>query len=49
MDNALLVNIYKILVCLFNTSYTYITWAIRSSLKYLKDLNVAETFQHLIV
>jgi hypothetical protein len=49
MDNTLLVNTRKVLACLFNTSYTHIAWAIRSSLEYPKDLNVAETFQHLFI
>jgi hypothetical protein len=49
IDNTLSVNIYKALTCLFNISHTYIAWAIRSSLKYLKDLNMAETFQHLFI
>jgi hypothetical protein len=44
MDNTLLVNTCKVLACLFNTSYTYIAWAIKSSLEYLKDFNMAETF-----
>jgi hypothetical protein len=44
MDNTLSVNICEVLTCLFDTSYTYIAWAIRSSLEYPKDLNMAETF-----
>jgi hypothetical protein len=44
IDNALLVNPYKTLACLLNTSYTNIAWAIRNGLKYLKDLNIAGTF-----
>jgi hypothetical protein len=44
IDNTLLVNIYKALTYFFNTSYIYIAWAIRSSLKYFKDFNIAETF-----
>jgi hypothetical protein len=44
IDNALLANPYKAFACLLDTSYTNITWAIRNGLKYLKDLNMAETF-----
>jgi hypothetical protein len=44
IDNALLVNPYKALARLFNTSYTNIAWAIRNGPKYLKDLNIAGTF-----
>jgi len=44
MDNTPLANIREALACLFNTSYTYITWVIRSSLEYPKDLNVVGTF-----
>jgi hypothetical protein len=44
MDNTPSANTREVLIYLFNTFYTYITWAIRSSLKYLKDLNMAETF-----
>jgi hypothetical protein len=44
IDNALLVNRYKVLTCLFDISYTNIAWAIRNGPEYLKDLNVAETF-----
>jgi len=49
IDNTPLTNPRKALACLFNTSYTYITWAIRSGPEYLKDLNIAETFQHLSI
>jgi hypothetical protein len=49
IDNALLANPYKALARLFNTSYTNIAWAIRNSLKYLKDLNMAGTFQQLFI
>jgi hypothetical protein len=49
MDNTPLINIRETLACLFNTFYTYITWAIRSSLEYPKDLNMAETFQYLSI
>jgi hypothetical protein len=44
IDNALLANPYKVLACLFNTSYTNIAWAIRNSPEYPKDLNMAGTF-----
>jgi hypothetical protein len=44
IDNALLANPYKALVCLFDTSYTNITWVIRNGPEYLKDLNMAGTF-----
>jgi hypothetical protein len=44
IDNAPLANPYKALVCLFDTSYTNIAWAIRNGLKYLKDLDIAGTF-----
>jgi len=49
MDNTPLMNPRKALACLFDTSYTYITWAIRSGPEYPKDLNVAGTFQHLSI
>ena len=49
IDNALLVNPYKALTRLLNTSYINITWVIRNSLKYLKDLNIAGTFQQLSI
>jgi hypothetical protein len=49
IDNTLSANIYKVLACLFNTSYTHISWEIRSSLEYPKDLNMAETFQYLSI
>ena len=45
IDNTPLVNPYKVLTRLFNTSYINITWVIKNSPKYLKDLNIAETFQ----
>ena len=44
IDNALLANPYKALICLFNIFYTNIAWAIRNGPKYLKDLNMAGTF-----
>jgi hypothetical protein len=44
IDNALLVNPYKVLACLFDISYINIAWAIRNGLEYLKDLNIAGTF-----
>jgi hypothetical protein len=44
IDNAPLANPHKVLVCLLNTSYTNIAWAIRNGLKYLKDFNIAGTF-----
>jgi hypothetical protein len=40
IDNALLVNPYEVLACLFNTSYTNIAWVVRNSLKYLKNFNM---------
>ena len=43
-DNTLLANPYEVLTRLLNTSYTNIIWAIRNGPKYLKDLNMAETF-----
>ena len=45
IDNTPLVNPYKVLAYLFNTSYTNIAWVIRNGLKYLKDLNIVGTFQ----
>ena len=45
IDNALLANPYKVLARLLNNSYTNITWVIKNGPKYLKDLNIAETFQ----
>ena len=44
INNALLVNPHEVLVRLFDISYINITWVIRNGPKYLKDLNVAETF-----
>jgi len=44
IDNTLLMNLYKALACLFNTSHTYIAWVIRNSPEYPKDLNMAGTF-----
>ena len=44
IDNAPLVNPYEVLAYLFDISYINITWAIRNSPEYLKDLNVAKTF-----
>ena len=49
IDNAPLANPYKALARLFNTSYINIAWAIRNSPKYLKDLNMAGTFQQLSI
>ena len=49
IDNAPLVNLYKTLTCLFDTSYINIAWVIRNGLKYLKDLNIAGTFQQLSI
>ena len=49
INNTLLVNPYKILAHLLNTSYTNIAWAIRNGLKYLKDLNIIGTFQQLSI
>ena len=49
IDNALLVNPREALTCLLNTFYTNITWAIRNGPKYLKDLNIAKTFQQLSI
>ena len=45
IDNAPLANFREALTRLFNISYTNIAWAIRNGLKYLKDLNIAKTFQ----
>ena len=44
IDNTLLVNPYKALTRLFDIFYINITWVIKNGPKYLKDLNVAETF-----
>ena len=49
INNALLANPREALACLLNTFYINITWAIRNGPKYLKDLNVAETFQQLSI
>ena len=49
IDNTPLVNPYKVLARLFNTSYTNIAWAIRNGPKYLKDLNITGTFQQLFI
>jgi hypothetical protein len=49
IDNAPLANPHEVLTRLLNTSYTNIAWAIRNGPKYLKDLNMAETFQQLSI
>jgi hypothetical protein len=49
IDNTPLANPHKVLACLLNTFYTNIAWAIRNGPKYLKDLNMAETFQQLSI
>ena len=49
INNTPLANPYKALTCLLNTSYINITWAIRNGPEYLKDLDVAETFQQLSI
>jgi hypothetical protein len=49
INNTPLANTRKALTCLFNISYTHITWAIKSSPEYPKDLNMAETFQYLFI
>jgi hypothetical protein len=45
IDNTPLANPHKALAYLFNTFYTNITWAIRNGPEYLKDFNMAGTFQ----
>jgi hypothetical protein len=49
INNTLLANPYKALARLFNTFYTNIAWAIRNGPKYLKDFNIAGTFQQLFI
>jgi len=49
MDNTPTTNTREALAYYFNTSYTNIAWAIRNGPKYLKDLNMAGTFQYLFV
>jgi hypothetical protein len=49
IDNALLANPHKALTCLLDISYTNIAWAIRNGPEYLKDLNMAGTFQQLSI
>jgi hypothetical protein len=49
IDNTPLANPCEVLTYLLNTSYINITWAIRNGPKYLKDLNVAGTFQQLFI
>jgi len=44
IDNTPLINLRKALTYLFNTSHTYIAWAIRNSPEYPKDLNIVGTF-----
>ena len=44
INNAPPANSREVLACLFDIFYTNIAWAIRNSLKYLKDLNIAGTF-----
>ena len=49
IDNAPLANPYKALTYLLNISYTNIAWVIRNDPKYLKNFNIAETFQQLFI
>ena len=49
IDNTPLVNPYKVLARFFNTFYINITWVIRNGFKYLKDFNIAGTFQQLFI
>ena len=49
IDDALLANPHEALVRLFNISYINIAWAIRNGPKYLKDPNIAETFQQFFI
>jgi hypothetical protein len=44
-----LANPHKALTCLLDISYTNIAWAIRNGPEYLKDLNMAGTFQQLSI
>jgi len=44
MDNTPSTNLREALACLFDTSHTYIAWAIRNGPEYPKDLNMAGTF-----
>jgi hypothetical protein len=44
MDNTPLINTYKVLTYLFNTTHNNIAWVIRNGPKYPKDLNIVETF-----
>jgi hypothetical protein len=44
IDNAPLVNFYKVFAHLLDTFYTNIAWVIRNGPEYLKDLNMAGTF-----
>ena len=49
IDDTLLVNPREALAYLLNISYINITWVIRNGPKYLKDLNIARTFQQLFI
>ena len=49
IDDAPPANPREVLTYLLNTFYTNITWAIRNGPKYLKDLNIARTFQQLFI
>ena len=49
IDNALLVNPREALAYFFNSFYINIAWVIRNGFKYLKDLNIVETFQQLFI
>ena len=49
IDNAPLANPREVLTRLHDIFYTNITWAIRNGPKYLKDLNMAGTFQQLFI
>ena len=49
INDAPLTNPREALTCLFNTFYTNIAWVIRNGPKYLKDFNIAETFQQFFI
>ena len=49
INNTPLANPHETLTRLLNTFYTNITWAIRNGPEYLKDLNIAKTFQQLSI
>ena len=49
INNTLLANSCEVLARFLDASYINIAWAIRNGPKYLKDLNIARTFQQFSI